>query len=274
MLQSIFIRFVESINHHNHGLISELITDDHQMIDSQGNILSGNENVIRAWNEYFNLFPDYRIEITEVFNLENKVAAFGFAGEFYNEPDPGEKSEWKIPAAWIAEIADGKITTWQVIADTKIPYDILSLRTLSLPTDQGLKRVTSVGGIFFKCQDPVQLKDWYKTHLGLNTDDYGTCFEWRLPDDPSKKGFLQWSLFDKDTTYLDPSPKDFMINYRVRNLELLLEQLKNEDVVILDQIESYDYGKFVHILDPEGNKIELWEPVDEEFDKIAMGRTK
>lgn len=137
-----------------------------------------------------------------------------------------------------------------------------------------MKRVTGIGGIFFKCKDPDQMKQWYKTHLGLDTDQYGTTFEWRQADDPNQKGFTQWSPFSEKTKYFDPSSKEFMINYRVENLEALVELLKNEGVVITDEIETFEYGKFVHIMDMEGNKIELWEPIDEEYDKIVGGTTK
>jgi predicted enzyme related to lactoylglutathione lyase len=137
-----------------------------------------------------------------------------------------------------------------------------------------MKRVTSIGGIFFKCQNPDQMKTWYREHLGLQTDQYGTSFEWRQVDRPEQKGFLQWSPFSADTKYFEPSAKEFMINYRVENLEWLVEELKKEGVTVLDEIETYEYGKFVHILDPEGNKIELWEAHDEEYDKIVGGRTK
>lgn len=135
-----------------------------------------------------------------------------------------------------------------------------------------MKRVTAIGGVFFKCKDPKKVKAWYAQHLGLNTDEYGTCFEWRQAD-REKKGFTQWSPFTETTKYFEPSQKDFMINYRVENLEALVQQLREEGVTITDNIEEFEYGKFVHILDVEGNKIELWEPNDEEFDKIAQGRT-
>jgi len=125
-----------------------------------------------------------------------------------------------------------------------------------------MKKVTGIGGIFFKCKDPNKMKEWYKTHLGLNTNDYGATFEWREADDSTKKGSTTWSPFAETTKYFEPSTKDFMINYRVENLEALVEELKKEGVTIVDKIESYDYGKFVHIIDIEGNKIELWEPKD------------
>jgi predicted enzyme related to lactoylglutathione lyase len=137
-----------------------------------------------------------------------------------------------------------------------------------------MKRVTGIGGIFFKAEDPDKIKKWYKTHLGFNTDQYGTNFEWREGADPVRYGFTQWSPFSKNTTYFEPSESGFMINYRVVNLEALVDELKKEGVTILDEIETYDYGKFVHILDVEGNKIELWEPNDVEYDKIVGGRTK
>lgn len=123
-----------------------------------------------------------------------------------------------------------------------------------------MKKVTGIGGIFFKCKDPKAVNEWYKTHLGFNTSQYGTNFEWRESEDSSKTGVTVWNPFPEKTKYFDPSTKDFMINYRVENLEALVEELKKANVTIVDNIESYDYGKFVHILDIEGNKIELWEP--------------
>lgn len=132
-----------------------------------------------------------------------------------------------------------------------------------------LKKVTGIGGIFFKCKDPKKMKEWYQTHLGLNTNQYGAVFEWRQGADTTKKGFTQWSPFAETTKYFEPSAKDFMINYRVDNLENLVEQLKKEGITITDKIESFDYGKFVHIVDIEGNKIELWEPNDIEYEKLG-----
>lgn len=125
-----------------------------------------------------------------------------------------------------------------------------------------MKKVTGIGGIFFKCKDTGKMKDWYKTHLGLETNEYGANFDWFQADDPSKKGSTTWSPFAETTKYFEPSTKDFMINYRVENLEALVEDLKKNGVTVLDNIENYDYGKFVHILDVEGNKVQLWEPND------------
>ena len=132
-----------------------------------------------------------------------------------------------------------------------------------------LKRVTGIGGIFFKCKEPAKVREWYKDHLGLQMNQYGSVFEWRQGADTLKKGFTQWSPFSEKTTYFAPSDKDFMINYRVADLEGLIEQLKKEGVTIADKIETAEYGKFVHIMDIEGNKIELWEPNDIEFEKLG-----
>jgi predicted enzyme related to lactoylglutathione lyase len=131
------------------------------------------------------------------------------------------------------------------------------------------KKVTGIGGIFFKCKDPKKVRAWYQTHLGLNTNQYGSVFEWRQGADTTKKGFTQWSPFSEKTKYFEPSTKDFMINYRVENLEALVEQFKKDSVTIADTIQSFDYGKFVHIIDLEGNKVELWEPNDIVYEEMG-----
>lgn len=133
-----------------------------------------------------------------------------------------------------------------------------------------MKRVTGIGGIFFKCKDPGKMREWYKTHLGLSTNNYGSVFEWKQAMDANKKGFTQWSPFKETTKYFAPSTKEFMINYRVADLTALVAQLQTEGVTIADTIETYNYGKFVHIMDIEGNKIELWEPNDIEYEKMGV----
>lgn len=144
-----------------------------------------------------------------------------------------------------------------------------SVTTKSVNSQQSIKKVTGIGGIFFKCKDPKAMRAWYAAHLGLNTNEYGAVFEWRQGSDTSKKGFTQWSPFNEKTRYFEPSTKDFMINYRIENVETLIEELKKSGVTVVDTIESFEYGKFVHIMDIEGNKIELWEPNDIEFEKLG-----
>ena len=136
-----------------------------------------------------------------------------------------------------------------------------------------MKKVTGIGGIFFKSDNPEKIKKWYHENLGLVIDAYGSPFEFRNANKPEEINYLQWSPFKKDTKYFEPSKKEFMINYRVENLVHLIQQLKNNGVTVLDEIASFDYGKFVHILDPEGTKIELWEPVDQVFTDFLKGNT-
>ena len=124
------------------------------------------------------------------------------------------------------------------------------------------KRVTGLGGIFFKSKDNEKLKKWYAKHLGIPAGQYGHNFEWRDNDDPKKKGLTVWNPFEGETKYFQPSERDFMINYRVENLVELLDVLKEEGVKIAGEMQEFEYGKFAWIMDCDGNKIELWEPVD------------
>jgi len=130
-----------------------------------------------------------------------------------------------------------------------------------------MKRVTGIGGIFFKSEDPKKLREWYGQHLGLNITDWGSTFYWIDPNNPESKvpARTEWSPFKKDTTYFSPSEKAFMFNYRVENLVELLKVLNEEGVTVVGEIEEFSYGKFGWIMDPEGNKIELWEPKDDGF---------
>ena len=124
-------------------------------------------------------------------------------------------------------------------------------------------KVTGIGGIFFFSENPKETSAWYKAHLGFDTNDYGSTFEFRNIDRPEEINQLQWSPFKAGSQYFAPSKKEFMINYHVQHIEELVKNLKEKGVTVLDDIATYEYGKFVHIMDPEGNKIELWEPVVE-----------
>ena len=132
-----------------------------------------------------------------------------------------------------------------------------------------IPRVTGIGGIFFYSKNPQETNDWYGKNLGLAIDEWGSPFEFRNANRPDEINYLRWSPFDEKTDYFKPSDKQFMINYRVNNIEGLVKKLTDNGVTIVDSIQEYEYGKFVHILDNEGNKIELWEPVDSVF--TAMG---
>jgi predicted enzyme related to lactoylglutathione lyase len=135
-------------------------------------------------------------------------------------------------------------------------------------------KVTGIGGIFFLSEDPQKIKEWYGQNLGLAIDEWGSPFEFRNANRPDEINYLIWSPHDQTTEYFKPSEKQFMINYRVQNIEGLVKKLRENGVTIVDTIEEYDYGKFVHIMDPEGNKIELWEPVDSVFTAMGGNTTK
>jgi predicted enzyme related to lactoylglutathione lyase len=141
------------------------------------------------------------------------------------------------------------------------------------PEDDSPK-VTGIGGIFFFSENPDKTKKWYAENLGLAVNQWGSSFEFRNAHRPDEINYLQWSPFAKDSTYFAPSKKPFMINYRVQHIEKLVENLKANGVIIIKEIETYDYGKFVHIMDDDGNKIELWEPVDHVFTQMGGETTK
>ncbi len=128
-----------------------------------------------------------------------------------------------------------------------------------------MKRVTGLGGIFFKAKDPNTMYEWYEKHLGIQrgADGSGAMFHWRDAADREKTGLTVWSIFPQTTKYFDPSQAPFMLNYRVENLTELLKALREEGVTIDPKVEDYPYGKFAWISDPEGNRIELWEPPKE-----------
>jgi len=138
------------------------------------------------------------------------------------------------------------------------------MEDLNKPTEKSFPdnrpKVTGIGGIFFFAENPKETNEWYAKNLGIDINDWGSTFESRSINDPDEVNSLQWSTFKKGDAYFKPSEKEFMINYRVQNIEGLLNKLKENGVTILDEITTYDYGKFLHIMDEEGNKIELWEP--------------
>lgn len=124
-----------------------------------------------------------------------------------------------------------------------------------------MKRVTGLGGVFFKSPDPKALAEWYRVHLGLNVEEWGgVAFKWSGPDNPTGTGATMWSPFKEDTDYFAPSRASFMINFRVDDLHALLAVLRTEGCQVDDKVDDSEYGKFGWVIDPDGNKIELWQP--------------
>ena len=122
-----------------------------------------------------------------------------------------------------------------------------------------MEQVTGIGGIFFKARDPEKMAAWYGAHLGIRTQDGYTDFAWREKDRPEEIGRTVWSMFPANTDSFGPAASPFMMNYRVANLDRMLEQLRQGGVTV-EKVEDFDYGRFAWITDPEGNRVELWEP--------------
>ncbi|HWN95404.1 MAG TPA: VOC family protein [Methylomirabilota bacterium] len=122
-----------------------------------------------------------------------------------------------------------------------------------------IEQVTGIGGVFFKVNDPKGMTAWYRTNLGIQSKGGYTVFTWRDKDHSEKMGQTAWRIFPTNTTYFGQSSSSLMINYRVANLDRMLEQLRRSGVKI-EKVEDYDYGRWAWIIDPEGNRIELWEP--------------
>ncbi len=124
-----------------------------------------------------------------------------------------------------------------------------------------MKRVTGIGGIFLKSKDPARLKAWYREHLGMDVQDWGgMTFPWHTPESPNPDGMTVWSVFDASSKYFDPSTAPFMVNYRVENLGEVIAALRAEGCDVAAKTEESEFGKFGWVFDPDGNKIELWEP--------------
>jgi len=132
-----------------------------------------------------------------------------------------------------------------------------------------MAKVIGLGGVFIKFKDPKAMRLWYGEVLGMTTNAYGVLFEFNRPD--AKRGFLQLGTFEAESSYFGAASQQVMINFRVDNLVSFEKELRAKEVRIVDTMESYDFGKFLHIEDPEGNRIELWEPVQDEFsDETSM----
>ncbi|MEO8541444.1 MAG: VOC family protein [bacterium] len=124
-----------------------------------------------------------------------------------------------------------------------------------------MKRVTGIGGIFFKAKDPPALQAWYQRHLGIDVQDWGgTSFSWADSDGKPTSGSTAWSIHPQDAEEFAPSTSAFMVNYRVEDLHALITALKQEGCNVLEKLDESEYGKFGWVIDPEGNKVELWQP--------------
>lgn len=208
-------------------------------------------------------------EVAEKFTIQMKKA--GNVCELITVKDANHSCDWPVSNP-------NFLPTLQRMTDFLKEQNMLNTENIQPQNetimDEIIPKVTGIGGIFFRSKDPVQAREWYGKNLGLAINQFGSSFEFRNANRPDEINYLQWSPFNEKTTYFNPSEKEFMINYRVQNLVGLVRKLKENGVTIVDEIEEFDYGKFVHIMDHEGNKIELWEPVDHVFTQMGGATTK
>jgi catechol 2,3-dioxygenase-like lactoylglutathione lyase family enzyme len=196
---------------------------------------------------------DVRVVFVEKGGAQHVVPfqAGGCSAMFFTSPAglaTTELSAWvlqrKASAAWAEEAAPSQPSS-------------------SSDNGAGLNRVTGIGGVFFKSKDPKALGAWYKTHLGIDVQDWGgATFRWKGPGNPEGGGTTAWMPFAEKTKYFAPSTAPFMINYRVADLFALLAALSAEGVQVDEKVQESEDGKFAWIMDPDGNKLELWQPPD------------
>ncbi len=257
--------FKDAINAHDAKGLGSLLTNDYLIIETNGN--KNRDDKALIWLAILKMFPDYHIEMNDFYKNGDTVAVFGSIKGSYKG---NKENVWETSASWKIVVKDQKIKLWQEYFDTKRLNEILAV-DIPNANNNPTPRITGIGGLFFKSKDPKTLREWYKQHLHLDAGPYGAKFDWRQGDDQSKYGCTSWSVFGEKTTYFAPSTKDFMINYRVNNLTQLAEQLQKEGVTLVDTIQDSDYGKFIHILDCEQNKVELWEPKVEDYNAKVGG---
>lgn len=210
--------------------------------------ISGLDHVIHFWNQRFKSHPDLRFEKNEFYLLPD--TAFLLA---YLSADSAY-----FPITIKMRFQEDKIVSWQEFSP-QLPEN-----SKINPMPEADNRVTGLGGVFFRSPDPQKLIAWYDEHLGttFGSETY-QVFRWRPREQPEAIGSTTFSIFPQTTNYFAPSNASFMLNFRVNDLEAFLEKLQNSGIPTVGKPEAFEYGKFAWILDPDGNKIELWEPGDE-----------
>ncbi len=250
--KEVFETFVKAIDAHDSASIKALVSNEE--------VLTG---ASAAWDNYFSWFADYKLEIESYGETNGQVAAFGFASGSLKGDGKTEEA-FRIPVAIKAEIQDGKVADWQIYGETT---KMDALMVSANGRDRNDLAVKAFGGVFFKAKDPKAMCAWYDQHLGTRfgkaTYSY---FKWSERDQPGLIGSTSYGIFNEKSEYYAPSTSPFMLNFRVNNLDALMEKLKADGVQMVGEIDRVEYGNFGWIMDPEGNKIELWEPVDAVLD--------
>jgi predicted enzyme related to lactoylglutathione lyase len=192
--------------------------------------------------------------------------AIATEGDASLNQSPPAKKRFKLSGGWVIKengIKEAIMKTERYItlgALLLAAASLWSTRSLSLEASmKETEKVTGIGGVFIKARDPKQMAAWYRTNLGIQTKNGYADFDWREKENPERMGRTVWSLFPSNSAYFGSSSSPYMINYRVANLDRMIEQLKRGGVAV-EKVKDYDYGRFTWATDPEGNRIELWEP--------------
>ena len=250
---------ISALNAHETASVLGSMAENHHGNTAIGSKISSKTEFESAWKTFFGQFPDFN------FNVEKTVAENGTtiligetSGSLNGQKSPA--SSFKTPAMMRIETTEGKIQSAEFYADFTLPVRIAASATDSPHQKPG---VTGIGGVFFKSKDPKNLIDWYNRHLGMQISEQAyMMFQWRDHANPALEKSTTFSIFNETSDYYAPSEKPFMINFMVNELDALMAQLKADGVELVGEIGHYDYGNFGWIMDPEGNKIELWEPVE------------
>ncbi len=253
--------FITAVNGHNLAKMGLLLANNHVFVDAVGSKVEGKESTLATWKGYLQWFPDYAIKAEQLIQNGDTVVVFGqISGTFYKGQTDSANGHWHLPAAIRAVARNGKIEFWQVYADTKAPSDVLNRYSDTAAAD----KVQGFGGVFFKSANPKELAAWYDKHLGTSFGQQGFSLFWWRDYESKQAASTTFAIFKQSSTYFNPGAKPFMFNFRVTDLNATLNRLKREGVTVVGDVQNFDYGKFGWILDGDSNKIELWEPKDEE----------
>lgn len=263
--------FVAAINRHDTQKLGILMTPGHVFITADQHKFESVEAAKESWEGFFSIFPDYKLELKEIAESADGLLVIANAsGSLKGENATGKS--FLIPMSIKVGIEGNKINEWQVFADASQIAAVMNYAPVRNMNDQSIQ---GFGGVFFKAKDPKVLCAWYDEHLGTTFNGTQSCYyKWSERDHPENIGSTSFGVFAERSTYFDPSKSNFMFNFRVNNLEGLIEKLKRKNIQVVGEVEKYDYGNFGWIVDPEGNKIELWEPIDAVLDAYEQEQGK
>lgn len=234
-----------------------------------GAVHMGRDQILQCWEKRVGLFPDFQVQITKWVG----GGSMGYAHLTYMGSTGTNKSidlSFSTPIVLEMEWNEGVLKSGSEYGN---PAKMLELEgIMQKPGEEEAMKVSGLGGVFFKTPDPKATAAWYDEHLGTRFGaNVWSTFKWRERENRSRIGRTEFSLFKADTDYFAPSASPFMFNFRVYNLEGMLKNLAEKNVTIVGNTEVFEYGKFAWILDPDGNKIELWEPVDAVLEAYDAG---